>query len=81
MIDATTLKAKRIAAGIAGSVLCKKFGMARSRLSDIERGYVTASPDQLAHLEAALNELIKAKTVIAQVATSLGWPVGGCGEQ
>jgi transcriptional regulator with XRE-family HTH domain len=77
MIDAATLKAKRTAAGIAGSVLCKRLGIARSRLSDIERGYVTASADELARMEAALDELLQAKAVIQATAAALGWPSGG----
>jgi len=77
MIDATTIKAKRTAAGIAGSLLCKKVGIARSRLSDIERGYVTASSDELARIDAVLDELIETKSVIDRVAASMGWPSGG----
>jgi transcriptional regulator with XRE-family HTH domain len=77
MIDAATIKAKRIAAGIVGNLLCKKIGIARSRLSDIERGYVTPPPDELARINAALDELIEAKAVIDRVAASMGWPVGG----
>jgi transcriptional regulator with XRE-family HTH domain len=76
MIDAATLKAKRAGAGIAGNVLCKKFGMARSRLSDIEQGFVTPSPEELARLSAALDELIEAKAFIDRVAASVGWPAG-----
>ena len=52
------LKAKRLAAGISGSVLCAKIGLSRSRLSLIERGHVCPAPEELARLEAALDELI-----------------------
>jgi transcriptional regulator with XRE-family HTH domain len=76
MINAITLKAKRNAAGIAGNLLCKKFGIARSRLSNIERGFITASPEELARLDAVLDELIRAKAVIEKTAAALGWPVG-----
>jgi transcriptional regulator with XRE-family HTH domain len=76
MSQAESFKAKRAAAGIAGNILCKKLGIARSRLSDIERGYVVASPAELARMENALDELIRTKSVIDQVATSLGWPTG-----
>ena len=76
MVDASTLKAKRSAAGIAGNILCKKIGIARSRLSDIERGYETASPEELARMDAALDELIQAKSFIDRVAASVGWPLG-----
>jgi transcriptional regulator with XRE-family HTH domain len=76
MIDGPTLKQKRTAAGLAGNVLCKRIGMARSRLSDIERGYVTPSSEELAQIDAALNELIEAKSFIDRVAASVGWPTG-----
>jgi len=74
MINAATLKGKRAAAGIPGNVLCQKAGIARTRLSDIERGYVLASGEELGRLDAALDELIEAKTVIDQTAERVGWP-------
>jgi transcriptional regulator with XRE-family HTH domain len=76
MIDATTIKAKRTAAGIAGNIICKKISMARSRLSDIERGYVTPSTEEIARIGAALEELIQAKSILDRVAASVGWPSG-----
>ncbi len=76
MIEIATIKAKRNAAGIAGSIICKKIGLARSRLSDIERGYVTPSPEELARIAAALDELIDAKSILDRIAASVGWPSG-----
>lgn len=76
MIDVATIKANRTAARIAGNIVCKKISMARSRLSDIERGYVTPSPEELARIAAALGELIRAKSVIQKTAAALGWPGG-----
>ena len=58
MITGTQLRAKRNAAGIAGSLACIKTGIARSRLSDIERAYVAASDDEIARIDTALDELI-----------------------
>ena len=81
MIDAATIKAKRTAAGIVGNILCKKISMHRSRLSDIERGYVTPSVEELARIAAALDELIEAKSVIDRVAASVGWPTGARHDQ
>jgi transcriptional regulator with XRE-family HTH domain len=75
MITGATLKSKRIAAGIAGHILCKKLTIARSRLSDIERDYVTASPEDLARINTALDDLIRAKTAIQKTAAEFGWPV------
>ena len=74
MIAAAIIKAKRSAAGIPGSILCKRIGIARSRLSDIERGYVTARPEELLRIESALEQLIQDKNAIEDVAASLGWP-------
>lgn len=75
LITGATLKSKRITAGIAGHVLCKKLTIARSRLSAIERGYVTPASDDLARMNAALDDLIRTKSAIQQTAAALGWPV------
>ena len=73
----TDLKTKRVAAGISGSVLCLKVGVSRSRLSQIERGFTKTSPEEAARLEQALDELIRAQSVLKQTAAALGWPVSG----
>jgi hypothetical protein len=74
MITGMSLKKKRVTAGIPGHILCKKLGKARSRLSDIEREYVRATPEELAQIDAALDDLIRAKGVLQQTAAALGWP-------
>jgi hypothetical protein len=76
MINTEQLRAKRTAAGIPGRILCNRCGIARSRLSDIERGYVIPSPADLARIYAALEDLIQAKSFIDRVAASVGWPTG-----
>ena len=81
MIDASILKRKRTVAGIPGKILCNKIGIARSRLSDIERGYIAASLDELARIDRALDELIEAKSFIDRVAASVGWPSGARRDQ
>jgi transcriptional regulator with XRE-family HTH domain len=75
------LKLKRVTAGISGSVLCAKAKISRSRLSLIERGYTTPAPEEAARLSAVLDELIRAKSVIDQVAASVGWPTGERSDQ
>jgi transcriptional regulator with XRE-family HTH domain len=75
------LKTKRVAAGISGSVLCAKARLSRSRLSLIERGYVNPAPEELARINTALDQLIEAKSVIEQVAASVGWPPGAHHDQ
>lgn len=73
-MDGKILKSKRVAAGIAGHVLCKKLGIARSRLSDIERGYITPAQADLTRIDTILDELICAKAVIQETAAAVGWP-------
>lgn len=70
------LKLKRVAAGISGSVLCAKARISRSRLSLIERGYVHPDAEEVSRLDAALDQLIEAKSVSDRVAISMGWPNG-----
>src|SRR2546422_8118979 len=42
-----SLRKKRMTAGLAGAVLCLKAGIGRSRLSEIERGYVTPTLEEV----------------------------------
>ena len=74
MFTGSELRAKRIAAGIAGALVCAKAGIARSRLSDIERGYVAPSGVEIARIDLALDDLTRAKRKIAAVAAEEGWP-------
>jgi len=74
-LTAQGLKAKRITAGIAGVLVCRKAGITRSRLSDIERGHVSCEPAELARISDALDFLTEAKAKIQRVAVEAGWPV------
>jgi transcriptional regulator with XRE-family HTH domain len=74
MTSGNTIKTKRTAAGISGDVVCKKVGKSRSWLCGVERGYITPAPEELARLDAGLDELINAKSVLRQTAAALGWP-------
>ena len=75
MITGAQIKTKRTVAGIAGHVLCKKLAIARSRLSDIERGYATVSLEDLGRMDAALDALIRSKNAMQETAKATGWPV------
>jgi hypothetical protein len=66
-----TLRAKRIGAAISG---CLKAGIGRSRLSDIERGHVQPSEQEIARLHAAVDELLRARQRVEAVAAEVGWP-------
>ena len=55
------LKQKRITAGIPGRVLCPRARISPARLSEIERGYIQPSPEELLRIQNALDQLITAR--------------------
>jgi transcriptional regulator with XRE-family HTH domain len=65
----------RTAAVITGEILCKKAGISRPRLSEIEREYRNATPAEEVRLTAALQSLISAKEKIDAFAIEVGWPL------
>ena len=74
-MTAQELKAKRITNGIPARLIAPRANLSGSRLSDIERGYVSAAEDELGRINCALNELIAARTELRAVAERVGWPV------
>lgn len=58
-------------------MLAVKACINRSRLSAMECGYARPTDEQLKRLDSSLTELIRAKSVLRQTATALGWPVPG----
>jgi transcriptional regulator with XRE-family HTH domain len=63
----------RIAAGIPGAAICVRARIARSRLSDVERGYVTPTPEEMSRLREALHqELVEAREKVDAVAAEVG---------
>jgi transcriptional regulator with XRE-family HTH domain len=69
------LKAKRMNHGITARLVAPRAGLSSGRLSDIERGYIAASKDELVRISRALDELIAARQEIQAVAKRVGWPV------
>ena len=69
------LRLKRVTARIPGRLLCRRARLDRGRLSDIERGYVQPSPDELARISKALDALIEARERVARFAGECGWPL------
>jgi hypothetical protein len=61
---------------ISATVLAANVKINRSRLSNIERGYIQPTDEELQRLKTALDDLIKAKSVVDRVAASVGWPFG-----
>jgi len=68
------IRALRQRAGLAGHLICKKTGIARSRLSDIERGYVQPTSSEIVEIGRALDELVRAKQELTATAERIGWP-------
>ena len=77
MTNTQTLRSARVAAEIPASLLAAKAKVNRTRLSQIERGYIELTEDEQERLSQALERLIHAKAVIQRAAASVGWPMGG----
>ena len=72
----TQLRDLRVAARIPGRLVCTRAHIDRSRLSDIERGYVKPTDEELRRLAQALDELVRARKEVSAVADVVGWPMG-----
>jgi len=68
------LRQRRHLARIPGRLICIKADISRTRLSELECGYVQPSDAELNRLAAALEELIKAREKMAELALEYGWP-------
>jgi transcriptional regulator with XRE-family HTH domain len=71
-MTAADLKAKRAAAGIPGYAICQVAGISRAKLSDVERGYVTASPEDLQRIDCAIEQIVRTRQHLAALATEAG---------
>lgn len=69
------LRDRRQQIGIAGHLVCRRAGIGRSRLSDIERGYVQPSQAEMDRIGQALEELARAKKKLEATAAECGWPL------
>jgi len=65
---------RRKRSGLAGFLVCRKSEICRSRLSDIERGYVQPTADEVQRIESAITGLTLAREQIARTAAEVGWP-------
>lgn len=74
-MEVRKIREQRISSEISGAVLCLKARISRSRLSDIELGHITATPEVISRIETALEQLIDAKQRIKILAEEVGWPV------
>jgi transcriptional regulator with XRE-family HTH domain len=77
MLTPEKLRVKRVSANIPGHAVCQRSGIPRSRLSDIERGYVEAKPEELERIGAAIDEIIQTRQHLLKVASEAGLSVAG----
>ncbi len=75
MRSAKELRSKRVAARIPGRLVSQRARVSRGRLSEIECGLVSPSPEELHRINRALTELVEARRRVAQVAAECGWPM------
>jgi hypothetical protein len=60
-MTAADFKAKRAAAGIPGYAVCQVAGIARARLLEVERVYVTVSPEDLQPIDYAIEQILQTR--------------------
>ena len=70
------LRSKKLSEEISGTLLARKAGIDRSRVSFMECGHLQPTAEELQRLSVALEQLIAAKHKVNQVAVEVGWPVG-----
>ena len=66
------LRRKRLAEEISATLLARRAGINRSRLSFLECGHLHPSDEELRRLEAALGELSAARARVREVAVEVG---------
>jgi len=76
-ITANTIRAKRAAAGITGHAVCQLAGISRAKLSDIERGDVTATPQDLQRIGGAIDQILRTRQHLAKLAREAGLSLTG----
>jgi transcriptional regulator with XRE-family HTH domain len=71
-VTAKNLRARRAAEGIPGTAVCRRSGISRAKLSDIEREYVIATTEELERIEAAIEEIVRTRRQVAKFAAQAG---------
>jgi transcriptional regulator with XRE-family HTH domain len=67
---------RRIHARLTGLLVSARSGVGRSRLSDIERGYIIPRAEELVRINAAIDSLNEARRAMERTASEVGWPAG-----
>jgi transcriptional regulator with XRE-family HTH domain len=76
-MTAKDVRAKRVAAGITGYAICQLAGISRAKLSDIEREYITAVPEDLKRIDRAIEQILETRRHLAKLATAAGLSLTG----
>jgi len=80
-MDQKDLRRVRAALGLRGSDVSARAGLSHAKLSNLERGAVLASPEELSSIAAALKALTskretrKARDAVAAFAAEVGWTI------
>jgi hypothetical protein len=72
-----SLRAKRTAAGIPGHAVCQLVAISRAKLSDIEREYVTATPEELQRIDGAIEQILRTRQHLEKLAAEAGLSLRG----
>jgi transcriptional regulator with XRE-family HTH domain len=76
-MDGKTFRSRRSAEGISGRAVCNRAGVPRPRLSEIENGHVTPTPDEVNRISGAINDLINTKHRVERIAGEHGLRLTG----
>jgi transcriptional regulator with XRE-family HTH domain len=77
IVTAKNLRSKRAAAGISGQAVCQVAGISRAKLSDVERGYIAATPDELQRIGDAIQKILRTRHDLAGLAAKAGLSLVG----
>lgn len=76
-MDVKKLRSRRVEARISGHAVCSRVGKSRSWLSDVENGHAIATPDELAKIDEAINQIISTRRQVESMAASAGLSLAG----
>ncbi len=80
-MDQKNVRRVRAALGLRGTDVCAQAGFSRSKLSNLERGAVRATPEELSSITATLKALSskretrKARDAVVAFAAEVGWAI------
>jgi len=76
-VSGKELRIKRATADLTGQDVCNRANITRSRLSAIENGYLSATPEELDRVSSAIDAIVDARKRVQQMAASAGLSLAG----